>query len=184
MSVGRNRIASDQIVTALDDISSALRSPSTRALGAALSGRALVNVGRSRLNTIRLAAHVPLMPLAPLNVGRDTRPSLRKALGGTRSLASSLYYQPFAVAVTFPDAGGGFVTGPEVTVRVTYAYQCSVPLARHILCTPFEQLESASDWEQAFLTIVQSLVGGRFRELQHESTALVHDAPYQYKARS
>ena len=183
MSVGRNEVTTDALVTALGGISSAARSSSIRGLAAAFSGRALANVGRSRLNTIRLAAHVPLMPLAPLNVGNDTRPSLRKALGGPRSVATATYYQPFALAVTFPDATGDVVTGPEVTVRVTYAYQCSVPLARRILCSPFDQLASASDWKQAAFTIAQAFVGGRFRELQHESTALVHSALYQYEAR-
>ena len=183
MSVGRNLVAGDDLRSALGGISSALRPPSTHAMARAFSGRALVSVGRSRLNTIRLAAHVPLMPLAPLNVGRDARPSLRKALGGPGSLGSALYYQPFAVAVTFPDASGGIVAGPEVTVRVTYAYQCEVPLARRILCSPFDQLDNPFDWEQSFLSFAQSLVGGRFRELQHQSTALVHSAPYQYKAR-
>lgn len=183
MSVNRNPVTANALVTALGDISSALRSSSTRALAAAFSDRALANVGRSRLNTIRLAAHVPLMPLAPTNVGRDPSPSLRKSLGGPRSLASAIYYQPFAVAVTFPNASGGVVTGPEVTVRVVYAYQCSVPLARRLLCSPFDQLASASDWKQSALSIAQSLVGGRFRQLQHQSTSLVHSAPYEYKAR-
>lgn len=184
MSVGRNRITGDDLARALGGLAAALRSPSKRTIAAAVSQGVIGNAGRSRLNTIRLAAHVPLMPLAPLDVGIDMRVSLRKALGGPRALASALYYQPFAVAVTFPDEVGGVVPGPEVTVRVTYAYQCSVPLARRIMCGSFDDLPSASEWKQSFLTIAQRLVGGRFRELQHESTVLIHDAPYTYKARS
>jgi Flp pilus assembly protein TadG len=184
MSIGRNRLNGSDLVSALGGILSDLRSPSLGTVPTAFSGRALANVGRSRLNTIRLAAHVPLIPLAPLNVGTDPQPSLRKALGGARSLVSGLYYQPFAVAVTFPDATGAMVTGPEVKVRVTYAYQCTVPLARQVLCAPFGQLKSTSEWAQSFLSIAQRFVGGRFRELQHESTALIHSAPYTYKARS
>jgi len=184
MSVGRNRITGGDLARALGGLAAALRSPSTRTIAVAFSREVLGNVGRSRLNTIRLAAHVPLMPLAPFNVGDDTRSSLRKALGGSRSLGSALYYQPFAVAVTFPGAVGAVVPGPEVTVRVTYAYQCSVPLARQIICASFGGLESKPEWEQSFLTIAQRFVGGRFRELHHESTALIHDAPYTYRARS
>lgn len=183
MSVGRNNLTSSDLLAALDGIFSALRSPSPPKIAAAFADRAIGDVGRSRLNTIRLAAHVPLMPLAPLDVGTDKRLTLRRALGGTRSLASALYYQPFAVAVTFPDATAGVVTGPEVRVRVTYAYQCNVPLARRILCAPFGQLESASDWAQSLVAIAQRFVGGRFRELQHESTSLIHSAPYTYKDR-
>ena len=124
------------------------------------------------------------MPLAPLNVGADWRPSLRKSLGGPRSLANSLYYQPFAVVVSFPDAVDGVITGPEVTVRVTYAYQCTVPVARRILCDSFDTLSRDGGWQQAFLSIAQGLVGGRFRQLQHETTVLVQDAPYAYRSRS
>lgn len=181
MSVARSRLSNDALVGALDAVSSLVRG--TSPTGAALSGRVLANVGRSRLNTIRLAAHVPLMPLSPLNVGRDARPSLRKALGGTRSVVSAVYYQPFAVAVTFPGTSGDVVVGPEVTVRVTYAQQCNVPLARFILCVPFNQLESTSQWEQSFVAVAQGLVGGRFREIHHDSTALIHDAPYEYEER-
>ena len=181
MSVARNRFSSDALGGALDAVSSLVRATSTT--GGVLSGRALANVGRSRLNTIRLAAHVPLVPLSPLNVGREARPSLRKALRGTRSLVSAAYYQPFAVAVTFPGTSGDFIVGPEVTVRVTYAHQCNVPLARFILCVPFEQLESTSQWEQSFFAVAQALVGGRFREIHHESTALIQDAPYEYQER-
>jgi Flp pilus assembly protein TadG len=184
MSVARNRVSQDSLTGVLGSISSLAKSPSTTAIVSALSGRALANLGRSRLNAIRLAAHVPLMPLAPLNVGRDARTSLRKALGGAGSVASAVYYQPFAVAVTFPGTTDDVVVGPEVTVRVTYAHQCSVPLARWILCVPFDQLESFSEWDQSFAVMAQALVGGRFRQLRHDSTSLIHDAPYEYKARS
>lgn len=184
MSVARNRISPGSLAGALGAISSLAKSPSATAIASAFARPSLANLGRSRLNAIRLAAHVPLMPLAPLNVGSDARTSLRKALGGPRSVVSAAYYQPFAVAVTFPGTTGDVVAGPEVTVRVTYAHQCSVPLARWILCVPFDQLESSSEWDQSFVAMAQALVGGRFRELRHDSTSLIHDAPYEYEARS
>lgn len=183
MGVGRNRVPGDDLGAALTEAWSTLEGSSNALNAAASSSPAFVNLGRSRLNTIRLAAHVPLMPLSPRNVGRDSRPSIRKSLGGKRSLVSALYYQPFAVAVTFPGATSDVVAGPEVTVRVTYAYQCTVPLARRVLCQAFDALEGEREWKQTFLAIAQSVVGGRFRRLRHETTALVHDAPYEYRPR-
>ncbi len=143
----------------------------------------LANPGRSRLNTIRLAAHVPLMPLAPTNVGHDSRPSLAKAIGGKRSLLSALYYQPFALAVTFPGLQESTASEPEITVRVTYAYQCTVPLARRILCQAFGDLAAQEELSEVFVPVAQSFVGGRFRGFQHETTLMIHDAPYAYRAR-
>jgi len=71
--------------------------------------------------------------------------------------------------------------GPEITVRVTYAYQCTVPLARQILCKIFDELEGQSEFADAFFPLAQAFVGGRFRTLQHETTLMIHDAPYVYR---
>jgi Flp pilus assembly protein TadG len=183
MSVRRNRVAVSDIGRALGRVGSALRnSPNSDAVVSAFSEQALANVGRSRLNTIRLAAHIPLMPLAPLNVGRDSQPSIGKAIGSEQKLASALYYQPFALAVTFPGLQDDVVTGSEITVRVTYAYQCTVPLARRLLCRAFGDLEAKEELEEAFFPLAQKFVGGRFRGLQHQTTLMIHDAPYEYRA--
>jgi len=184
LSVDRNRVSASDITRALGRVGSALRNrPSTDSLVSAFSEATLANLGRSRLNTIRLAAHIPLMPLAPVNVGHDPQPSIAKTIGGERKLISALYYQPFALAVTFPGLQDGVANGPEITVRVTYAYQCTVPLARRILCQAFGELEAREELGQAFFPFAQSFVGGRFRGLQHETTLMIHDAPYQYRAR-
>jgi len=184
MSVDRRPVSASDLGVALGSIASTVRARASEAgLLTAFSQEALVNLGRSRLNTIRLAAHVPLMPLAPVNVGRDSQPSIGKAIGTERKLLSALYYQPFALAVTFPGLQGVVATGPEITVRVTYAYQCTVPLARRILCQSFADLDAKEELGEAFLPLVQSLVGGRFRGLQHETTLLIQDAPYEYHAR-
>ncbi len=183
MSVGRNRVTASDIGRALGRVGSALRDrPTTDSVVSAFSEETFANLGRSRLNTIRLAAHIPLMPLAPVNVGRDSQSSIAKAIGGERRLLSALYYQPFAVAVTFPGLRGAVATGPEITVRVTYAYQCTVPLARTILCQAFGDLEARDELSEAFFPLAQSFVGGRFRGLQHETTLMIHDAPYEYRA--
>lgn len=185
MSVDRNPVSASDLGLALAHVASTVRTRASEAdLLAAFSRSALVNLGRSRLNTIRLAAHMPLMPLAPMNVGRDSKPSIGKAIGSERKLLSALYYQPFALAVTFPGLQGVVATDPEITVRVTYAYQCTVPLARKILCQSFADLDAAEELGEAFMPLVQGLVGGRFRGLQHETTLLIQDAPYEYRPRS
>jgi len=183
MSLDRNPVTAADLGVALGQIGSAVRARANQAgLLRAFSEKALVNLGRSRLNTIRLAAHTPLMPLAPVNVGRDPQPSIGKAIGSERKLLTALYYQPFALAVTFPGLQGGVATEPEITVRVTYAYQCAVPLARRILCQSFVDLDATEEFGEAFFPLAQSLVGGRFRGLQHEATLLIQDAPYEYRA--
>lgn len=183
MSVARHAGNPAGLIAALESAASIMKSPTARSVSRAFSARALANVGRSRLNTIRLAAHVPLMPLAPGEIRSRRSPNLENAIGGKRSLLSSLRIQPFAVAVTFPNESEGFIVGPEVTVRVTYAYPCSVPVARRILCGDFGELASTGDWRQSFLNIAQRFALGAFRELQHESTALIHQAPYAYRPR-
>ncbi|MGB8332666.1 MAG: hypothetical protein WCE62_21255 [Polyangiales bacterium] len=184
MSVDRNPLTASDIAAALGRLGSGIAYRGGElSVGSALSDEILVNLGRSRLNTIRLAAHVPVMPLAPANVGYDSRPSIAKAIGGAGKLVSALYYQPFALAVTFPQLAENLGKGSEITVRVTYAYQCTVPLARRLLCQTFQSLGESDALGDAFLPLVQSLVGGRFRALQHETTLLIHDAPYEYRVR-
>ncbi len=184
MSVARNAVTAADLGLALGQIGSAARVGASGAgLSHAFSSAPLVNIGRSRLNTIRLAAHVPLMPLAPEKVGHDSKPSIANAIGSQRRLVTALYYQPFALAVTFPGLQGSVANEPEITVRVTYAFQCTVPLARRILCRSFADLDAREEIGGAFFPMAQSIVGGRFRGLQHETTLLIHDAPYEYRPR-
>jgi len=182
MSVARHP-GTGGLSAAVEAASSVMGSPTVSSISEAFSTRTFGNLGRSRLNTIRFAAHVPLMPLAPNDIRTRRNPNLENAIGGSRSLLSSLHLQPIAVAVTFPGQAGAVVRGPEVTVRVTYAYPCSVPIARRLLCNSFEDLESTGDWRQSFLTIGRRFAFGPFRELQHESTAMIQSAPYSYRAR-
>jgi Flp pilus assembly protein TadG len=182
MSIERNPLTYTDISRALASAGAMFgASSSPNRIAAAFSQQAVSNLGRSRLNTIRLAAQVPLMPLTPDDVGRDPQPSLAKSIGTERKLLRALYYQPFALAVTFPALEDGAAVGPEITVRVTYAYQCTVPLARRILCQVFDELEGQSEFADAFLPLAGAFVGGRFRTLQHETTLMIHDAPYAYR---
>lgn len=185
MSVERNRVTASDIGAVLGRVGSALgNKPGTESIVSVFSDATVANLGRSRLNTIRLAAHIPLMPLAPMNVGRDSGATIAQAIGNERKIVSALYYQPFALALTLPEVKGSVATGSEITVRVTYAYQCTVPLARRILCRSFDQLNSQDDLDEAFFALAQRFVGGRFRRLQHETTLMIHDAPYEYRPRA
>jgi hypothetical protein len=177
-SIARNEVVMGSLPAQIARVSEEVVSPSGS------SGRVVANLGRSRLNTIRLAAHVPLMPLAPMGLGGLTKTTLRRALGGNAALASALLHQPVALAISFPDAEGDFVTGPDVRVRVTYAFECMVPLARRILCSAFDAARNRSpELQHVFLPVAQGLMGGRFRRLQHDAQALIQDAPYEYRRR-
>jgi hypothetical protein len=185
MSVQRNRVTASDIGAVLARVGSALgNDPGAGSVVSAFSDQTVANLGRSRLNTIRMAAHIPLMPLAPMNVGRDSTPTLAKAIGNEARLVRALYYQPFALAVTFPGVKDGVALGSEITVRVTYAFQCTVPLARRVLCQSFDELAAQDDLDEAFFPLAQKFVGGRFRQLQHETTLMIHDAPYEYRPRA
>lgn len=146
------------------------------------AGPARLNLGRSRLNTIRLAAHVPLMPLAAPSL-RGIPRTVRGSLASEKSIVSSFIHHAYSVAVTFPQERDGRIVGPEVTVRVTYAYSCRVPVARAILCQRFTDLASP-DFGSSPAPFLADLMVGRFKQLQHETTVLVQTAPYEYRIRS
>jgi len=181
MSVERGRVSAQGLVSVLGSLFSV--GPSEAPAASARSNRTLLNLGRSRLNTIRLAAHVPMMPLAPVDVGFDRQPTIRKALPGRRSLLKALVYQPLALAVTFPELDGDRVEGPELTVRVTYALQCKTPVVRRFLCRRLDDLIEKGDLDRAFLPLAQSFVGGRFKKISHQTTVMIQDAPYAFEAR-
>jgi hypothetical protein len=97
-----------------------------------------------RYMAIHNAASVPLMALSPTPLVLRKRDSnIGRALGAgsvTAILArvgTSLVYNRAALAVTFIN-GGQYVNqyGPQdmVTARVTYAFNCGVPLARAVMC--------------------------------------------------
>ncbi|MGB5811021.1 MAG: TadE/TadG family type IV pilus assembly protein [Polyangiales bacterium] len=181
MTVSRSPLAFAEIASGLDALSSSWEGLSDTRPPNYSDQAPVANLGRSRLNTIRLAAHVPLMSLAPANMGFDRSPTIRAALASRRSIAGSFFYQPFAVAVTFPGFSAGVLSEPEITVRVTYALQCRVPVARTLLCSAFDDLGATGDFDAAFLPLIGGLVRGRFKKFQHETTLLIHDAPYAYR---
>ncbi|MEM7437415.1 MAG: hypothetical protein AAF436_19845, partial [Myxococcota bacterium] len=152
MSLARGSVDGASLLSTLEALSR-VATDATVPLGQ--SKVAFANVGRSRLNTIRLAAHVPLIPLAPSTLLGSRPPEVRTALASSRSLLGSLYYQPFAVAVTFPRVREDEASGPEITVRVSYAFACRVPLARRLLCASFDNLPNREMFDQSFLPRVR-----------------------------
>ncbi len=184
-SVARGSVDSSDLDDALRSVSEeADRWMAPRFERGSATAAPVANLGGSRLNTIRLAAHVPLMPLSPRRPGFDRNPTLGDSLGGRTSLFTSFAYQPSAVAVTFPGLTDDEVEGPEVTVRVSYAFQCDVPLARMLLCGGLELLSPESAFARSFLPASMRFGGARFKRLEHEATLLVQDAPYAYRSRT
>ncbi len=135
-------------------------------------GQAFGTLFGTRSNTISVAAHMPLVPLAPMDfISSD--PSIANSLAsGTSALKSGLY-NPFSVWVDYPGAQNGVVDGPEVTVRVSYAYRCSIPVARRIICND----RIPASWG----TQAHVAMGGNYKMIAHQSTLLMQDAPYRYK---
>ena len=129
----------------------------------------IANLGSSRLNAVRLASIVPLVPLA----------------GGVSGLPSLGYRH----SVSFPNSSSRpLVTGPNVfdtgtiTARVTFAYECQIPLARLIVCGEFGDLDGATSGGEldthAVVPIASSGASGYYFQLQHDSQSEYQDAWY------
>ncbi len=102
-----------------------------------------------RLAAIQRAAYLPLAALAPApetlqrSFGLDAG-----ALAGAGNLArfvvGALLYNRAAAVVTLrkPDGSVAHCVGPmdDVTVRVTYLYTCTMPLASALMCSTLEEL--------------------------------------------
>ncbi len=101
-----------------------------------------------RLAAIGDAARLTLSPVAP-SMDSIASSSVAGAISGNGALGLALGvlgWNEWAVAVTFVDSEGGYVTSFEprgpVTVRVTFLFRCAVPLARRLMCSSFDDLDS------------------------------------------
>ncbi len=112
--------------------------------------------GGARLQAVEFAAGMPLLPLSPSAVSlirTGQTETVRAALGvpgGVDSaearVAWGLVYNRMALAVTFASTPGQSAhatsfprptaegNGGPVTARVTYLYNCQVPLANRLMC--------------------------------------------------
>ncbi len=102
--------------------------------------------GGARMRPIRNAAYQPLLTLAPRLDGGGQ--SLAQGLPGgfAERLGSALAYTRAAAVVTVQAAPGSAELADHVepsatvTVRVTYFYQCSVPVVRALVCRSLARL--------------------------------------------
>lgn len=108
-----------------------------------------------RLEAIRKAARYATVPIAPkLDLGNPA--SLAEAIGGSLSIGDvveRVITSDLAVAVTFPDGGGGYLTElPSrglITARVTVLYRCGVPMMRSLVCHSYADLPDRAKQELA-----------------------------------
>jgi hypothetical protein len=104
--------------------------------------------GGARMRPIRNAAYQPLLTLAPRLEGRPAGQSLADGLpdGLAGQLVRALAYTRGAAVVTLQAASGSDELAEKiepkatVTVRVTYFYQCSVPVVRALVCRSLARL--------------------------------------------
>jgi hypothetical protein len=107
----------------------------------------------ARMTPIRTAAYAPLLALSPHDRAWLEGGSVRDGIssGFVESLKFALRYTRAASAITIHDAPGSERLAMEpvlphqnITVRVTYLFQCSIPLVRSILCKPLSHWVPAS----------------------------------------
>jgi hypothetical protein len=123
--------------------------------------------GGARLQSIEFAAGMPLLPLSPSFTSIARQPqdeSARGALGmsGLDSpearVAWGIVYNSMAMRVTFPTAAGSTddyhtdfpapsATGDagQVLARVTYLYNCQIPLANRLMCEDLVYMRTGLD---------------------------------------
>jgi hypothetical protein len=169
------------------------------ALGAIFgSSTAVAWTGGPRQQAIELAAGVPLLPISPSLLSLARMPedeTVRAALGvsGMDSpesrIAWGLAYNQMALAVTFPSSPGesSHVTefplptdagdGGAVTARVTYLYNCQIPLANRLMCDDLWFIRFGVDPSTA-ATLAMSFARG---ELSYDQ---LQDALHNLAARS
>ncbi len=137
--------------------------------------------GGARLQAIEFAAGMPLLPLSP-SLGSIARlpqdESVRGALGMTgldspeARVAWGMVYNRMALRVTFPTATGSTddyhtdFNGPsaegdagQVIARVTYLYNCQIPLANRLMCEDLVYIRTGID-AGAISALTQQFING------------------------
>lgn len=166
-------------------------------LGGLLGGPAPfgLSLGEGRLDAIRAAAWMPLIPISPSITWYGERASvIRSYEAGYSQILTRGMYARSATAVTFYDEPEStdmiweFEPRQSITTRVTHLYYCSIPLANTILCdslleTIFESWDGATELVYTHLPIATGLFaseGGRFIVVRGESTLPNQGAGYEY----
>lgn len=151
--------------------------------------------GGARLQAVEFAAGMPLLPLSPSAASIIRLPqdeSVRGALGmsGLDSpearVAWGIVYNQMAMRVTFPTATGSTddyhtdFNGPSATgdagqmiARVTYLYNCQIPLANRLMCEDLFFMQTGLD-PNAMLALAQQFARGEltFQQYQDAVTAM------------
>jgi len=139
---------------------SSSRQPSTTNGGSDFIGsmRALVRREPSRLNAIRAAVYLPLSVIGTFGVLRNF----------------------VATAITFPQAPGSDRAhegdyGPtdDITVRVTYLFECEVPLAAQLMCDKLYELHSGVPIDDTADAVVAAAKGEVWGSLEAARRARV-----------
>jgi hypothetical protein len=154
---------------------------------------------------VRTAVHAPLAAIVPSRAMYSLHPTgayaynLAAALGSSPSLRllQAPFYLPIATAVTFPREPGGdelFTHRVEpthtLTVRVTHAVLCEIPIAAQLMCATLGSLPPVSaSWlrvgelAQAPGAALQAMwlgTSARMKVMQAEATMPLQTARYLY----
>lgn len=167
-------------------------------LGGLLGGPAPfgLSLGEGRLDAIRAAAWMPLIPISPSVTWVGDRASvIRSYEAGYSQILTRGVYARSATAVTFYEEPEGtdmiweFEPRQAITTRVTHLYYCSIPLASAILCddlltTIFESWDGARELVYTHFPIATGVFvfdGGRFIVVRAEATLPNQGAGYEYE---
>ena len=111
----------------------------------------------ARMTPIRTAAYAPLLALSPHDRAWIEGGSVRDGVtsGFVESLRFALTYTRAASSISIHDDPGSdrlardpVEHGEDITVRVSYLFQCSIPLVRSILCKPLSHWVPVTDEEE------------------------------------
>lgn len=111
----------------------------------------------ARMTPIRTAAYAPLLALSPHDRAWVEGGSLRDGVrsGFIENLGFALRYTRAATSISVHDypesdwlAQEPLHQDANLTLRVTYLFQCSIPIIRSILCSPLEHWIPATDEDE------------------------------------
>lgn len=211
------RAARAAIVVLPDNPSKYFLSPPVNEVGglAGFSGPVIAPFGVSllggaRLDLIRAAAWIPLIPISPSTGWTGQRDNVMRSFDADSSQATlrASYAQGTTAVTLWGSPGTTFPSFPlsrvephqEVTTRVTHLYYCSIPLANAILCDDIrgamgfrpsfpggidrDRLAGAAELATILAALFPASLGldnGHFMIIRAESTLPNQGAAYVYK---
>jgi hypothetical protein len=147
--------------------------------------RMLSSEAGPRLAAIQRAAYMPLATLAPPPAALlETFGVSAEGLGSGKSnlmqfVVGLLLYNRAAAMVTLrkPDGSVANCVGPteEVTVRVTYLYFCTMPIASNIMCDSLLKLSGLDQLDDAAKNAYEAVSGGGLEAVQQVKHSLQAD---------